>query len=165
MPQMEFGDFLPQLVWLVITFAVLYILMARVALPRIAEVLEAREERIADDLERADRLKGDAAEALAAYEKTLGEAREDAHAVATEKRRVLAERAAERRRVFADKLEAQAAEADARIAATHERAMANLREVAVAVAASATARLIGVEVDDRAVGEAVDGEIGQSRDV
>ena len=165
MPQMEFGDFLPQLVWLVITFAVLYILMARVALPRIAEVLEAREERIADDLERADRLKGDAAEALAAYEKTLGEAREDAHAVATKKRRVLAERAAERRRVFADKLEAQAAEADARIAATRERAMANLREVAVAVAASATARLIGVEVDDRAVGEAVDGEIGQSRDV
>ena len=165
MPQMEFGDYLPQLVWLAITFAVLYVLMARVALPRIAEVLERREERVADDMDRAGQHQEQARQVLEAYERTLAEARDQAHASATANRHQHAERAAARRAELEVRLKAQAADAEARITASRAEAMAGLRDVAVEVARSATLRLIGVEPDDGALGAAVEDEIGRGGDV
>ena len=53
MPQLDVSTFLPQVVWLVITFTALFLLMWRVAVPRIADVLEARQRRIEDNLDKA----------------------------------------------------------------------------------------------------------------
>ena len=78
MPQMEFADYMPQLVWLAITFTAFYFVMARVALPRIAEAIESRQERVANDLETATRMREEAEEALAAYEATMAKARAEA---------------------------------------------------------------------------------------
>ncbi len=70
-PPFDATTFASQLLWLAITFGVLYYLMARVAVPRIAGIIEDRRDRIASDLDMADRLKTDSEEALAAYEKAL----------------------------------------------------------------------------------------------
>ena len=66
MPQLIFADYPPQIFWLVVTFAILYILMAYVALPRVESVLEERRKRIADDLEAAERSKKDSEAVIAA---------------------------------------------------------------------------------------------------
>ena len=57
MPQLNPLDWAPQLIWLVITFGILYLLMKRVALPKIGSVIETRHARIASDLEAADKLR------------------------------------------------------------------------------------------------------------
>ena len=79
MPQLNVASYLPQVVWLVICFVALYFLMARLALPRIAAVLEERTRRRDDDLDRAEKLEAQAEAAAKAYEQVLAEARGSAH--------------------------------------------------------------------------------------
>lgn len=143
MPQLDVHDFAPQLVWLVITFSVLYFIMARMALPRIGAVIEQRRDRIASDLDQAEQLKRKTEEAIAAYEQALAEARAKAHAIAVEARdRLTAEM--DRERAEADrKLAAKTAEAEQRIQAAKVAALANVREIASESAAAIVERLIG----------------------
>ena len=75
MPQLDFSMWPPQLIWLAITFGVLYILISKFALPKIGGTIEQRQNRIANDLDEAQRLKDDTEKAIAAYEAALAEAR------------------------------------------------------------------------------------------
>src|SRR6185437_1546384 len=75
------GTFVPQLVWLTLTFGLLYVLLKRFALPRVGEVIEERRERVQRDLEKAQNLKAETEQALANYEQTLAEARTRANAI------------------------------------------------------------------------------------
>ena len=94
MPQLNPLDWGPQLLWLLITFGILYLLMVYVALPRIGSVIEARAARIANDLATADKLRRQTEEAIAAYEQALAEARQKAHALIEEGRAKLKEESA-----------------------------------------------------------------------
>lgn len=156
MPQLEAGDFAPQIVWLIITFVSLYLISWKLILPRIGDVLEAREERIADDLEEADKLKKEAEEALKTYEAALAEARTKAHGMAAETHAALMAEAAKRNEALHEKLAAEASEADSRIAAARAEAVDEIRTVARDTARAVTARLIGVEVPEDAAKAAVD---------
>ncbi len=159
MPQLDFATYLPQIVWLVIAFVGLYLLMSRVALPRIAEVLEEREDRVADDLERARTSKEEAERVLEAYERELLEARTKAHAVVQESRRRLAAEVAEKKAEVERALEAEGAKAAQRISATRDQAMANLEELAQEVTRAAMVRLIGKTPDEPSLRAAIEAEI------
>ena len=60
LPQLDVQTYASQIFWLVVSFIVLYFLVAKVAMPRISEVLEERQERIEDDLDKAETLKKEA---------------------------------------------------------------------------------------------------------
>ena len=74
MPQLDPSLIPTQLFWLFITFLALFLVAWKVALPRITEVLDARQTRIDGDLEKAEALKAEAEDVMAAYEKTLATA-------------------------------------------------------------------------------------------
>ena len=144
MPQLNPLDWGPQLIWLLITFGILYVLMVKVALPRIGSVIEARADRIAKDLAEADKLRRQTEEAIAAYEQTLAEAKQKAHAIIDEGRAKLkAESAAERAKLDAELAE-RGAEAEKRIEAAKASAMRDVNEVAADVAADIVRQLIGI---------------------
>ncbi len=96
--------FASQLVWLAICFVALYLLISRIAVPRIGGIIEAREGKIAGDLAEAQRLKADSEAALAAYEKSLADARGRAQTIGAEIHAKLNAEAEENRK----RLEAQA---------------------------------------------------------
>ena len=144
MPQLNPLDWAPQIVWLVITFGILYLLMVKVALPRISSVIDARAARIAGDLATADKLRRETEEAIAAYEQALAEARQKAHAIIEAGRAKLKEdTAAERARLERD-LAKKSDEAEARIGQAKSAAMKDVSTVAADVAADIVRRLIGV---------------------
>ena len=72
MPQLDVSTFTPQLVWLAISFIALYLLMSRLALPRVDAIIEARRKRMDDDLARAAAIKAEAEAVIAAYQKSRG---------------------------------------------------------------------------------------------
>ncbi len=156
MPQLDLATFPPQLIWLAISFVVLYLLMAKLGLPRIARALGARRERIDGDLEKAQRMKVEAEAVIAAYERALAEARQQAQITLKEATERLSAEAAERQRRTAERLAAETAAAERRIAAAKTAALANIREVAVEVARAAAAKLGGGEIDAARAAEAVD---------
>ncbi len=160
MPQLDFATYSPQIVWLAITFVLLYVLMSRIALPRIAEVLEERQKRIQDDLDKAERLKADTERAIAEYERAMAEARERAHAIAAENRaRINAEIEARRAEVDAH-IEEKTRKAEERIAEAREAAMANVRDIALQASSAIVERLTGEAADETALAAAIDSTMG-----
>jgi F-type H+-transporting ATPase subunit b len=148
--------FASQLVWLAITFVVLYLLISRIAVPRIGGILEERSRRIEGDFAAAQRMKEESEAALAAYEKSLAEARNRAQAIGAEIRDKLHAEGEERRKALDAKLNAQLAEAEKQIATTKTAAMSNVRGIAVEAAAAIVERLIGTAPPAPAVSAAVD---------
>ena len=145
-PPFDPNTFAPQLVWLVITFVALYLIMSRTALPRVASVLAERRERIQRDLAEAERLKAETDKALAAYEKSLADARGKAQGMAKDMRdRVASETDSERRRVD-EANAAKLAETEGRIGETKARALANVDQLAAETAGAIVERLIGQQV-------------------
>jgi F-type H+-transporting ATPase subunit b len=143
MPQLNPLDWAPQLIWLLVTFGVLYLLMVWIALPRIGAVIETRAAHIAADLATADKLRRETEEAIAAYEQALAEAKQKAHAIVEEGRAKLkAETDAERAKLD-KKLAAKSAEAETRIEKAKASAMKEVNAVASDVAADIVRKLIG----------------------
>jgi F-type H+-transporting ATPase subunit b len=144
MPQLNPLDWAPQLIWLVITFGVLYLLMKWVALPKIGSVIEMRQGRIAGDLEAADKLRRETQEAIAAYEQALAEAKARAHGIAQEARNRLKDEVAAERTALERDLSAKSAEAEAQIHQAKVSALKEVNAVASDTATEIVRRLIGI---------------------
>lgn len=143
MPQLNPLDWAPQIIWLIITFGILYLLMVKVVLPRIGGVIDARAAHIAKDLAEADKLRRETEEAIAAYEQALAEAKQKAHAIVDAGRTKLKEEMAAERTKLDQQLAKKSAEAEARIDAAKVSAMKEVSAVAADVAADIVRRLIG----------------------
>jgi F-type H+-transporting ATPase subunit b len=161
-PPFDSTTFASQFLWLAITFVVLYWLVARIAIPRIAGILAARQGRITGDLQAAEQAKANSEEARLGYEKALADARASGFAIA-EAARNDAKAAAdtERKGIEAD-LAAKLAEAETRIAGIKSRALSEVG----AIAGEATEAIVKALVDadvargdiDKAVADTLSGE-------
>jgi len=129
--------------------------MSKLALPRVASIIEGRQKHIDNDLTEASRLKGESDAAVAAYEKALADARTRAQAMANEMRERQAAEAEERRKTLEDALNAKLAAAEKTIAATKQSAMSNVRGIAEDAARAIVERLIGKSPDEKLVAAAV----------
>lgn len=155
LPQLHSPDFAPQLFWLVLTFAALYWVMSRIALPRIGEVIEERQDRIQRDLAAAERLKGETEKALAAYEKALGDARANASSIARQTRESLSAEVEKERKAVEDQLAKKLADAEAAINATKAKALANVKDIASDTAVAIVGALSSVPVSKDEVDRAL----------
>jgi F-type H+-transporting ATPase subunit b len=145
-----------QLIWFAIAFGLLYYVMSRIALPRVAAVMENRSQRIAADLAEAERLRIESEAAGAAYEKSLNDARAKAKAIAQEMREGLTAQSEAQRKRLELELHERLAVAETTISARTQEAMASVRGIAADTATTIVERLTGQAPDRRAVEAALD---------
>ena len=163
LPQLDVATYSSQIFWLIVSFVVLYFLVAKLAMPRIAEVLEERQERIEDDLDKAETLKKEAYQVRIEYEKALSAAREKAQDATRYAKEEIAKRSAEAESAAQVKVTVMLEEAEKRIAASKTGAEETLgepissleRSVAQEVVANAVQKLIGVDVTAADIDEAI----------
>jgi len=145
-PPFDPTTFAPQLVWLVITFAALYLVMSRSILPKVGGVLEERRDRIQRDLDEAERMKAETDAALKAYEQALAEARGKAQGIAKETRDTLAAEMERERHRVDQQIASKVAETEKQIESTKTRALASVNDIAVDTAGAIISTLIGKDV-------------------
>src|SRR5262249_42779437 len=124
-PPLDTTTFAPQLIWLALSFALLYVLLQRFALPRVGQMIEQRSDRIKRDLAQAEKLKTDTEGALDGYERALGEARTKAGALARSVRERLGADIERQRREVDAEIARQLAVAEKSIGETKTRALAS----------------------------------------
>lgn len=155
MPQLDYHSFAPQLVWLVIAFVALYLVMSKLAVPAISDTLDKRQAKIQYDLDAAEKANEATRAQVAAYQKQLADAREEARGLLRGQAEADSGLAAARFTELADRLNGRIAEAEKRIAGQRDVVMAGLEQMASEIAQSAYAKLAGQPADASALGTKV----------
>lgn len=162
MPQLEqVSTFPSQVIWLLITFAVLYLLLWRVVLPKISATLENRGQRISNDFARAEELASEAEGVLAAYEEELAKARANALEELHKAAETANAEAEVRNTALSEKLSANADAANVRIEEARKSAIGNISDVAEDLARTAVERLVDTTPDPSSVNSAVATALGE----
>jgi F-type H+-transporting ATPase subunit b len=161
-PPFDASTYPSQILWFVIAFAILYALMSRVALPRVGEIKTMRRDKIASELDEAQKLQAQADAAGAAYEKTLADAKARAQSLAQEMHAKLAAETASKRHELEADLNARLAAAEAQISDMKAKAMSNVGAIAREAAAQIVQHLTGRPADVNAIARAQTEAGGQS---
>ena len=158
-PPFRSETFPSQIVSLLIAFVALYVIVSRLALPKVGGVIDARQKAIDIDLLDAQRLKDESEAAIKAYESELATARASAQAIGAETREKLAAASDAERKALEASLATKLADAEKSIAATRASAMSNVRGIAAEAASAIVAQLTGKAPTAKALDAAVDASL------
>ena len=163
LPQLRYEYWPGQIVWLLIIFAVLYILLSRVFLPKVGGTMEARDQRIAGDMAEARALRDQAEAEAKAAEAEMAEARARAMKTATDAKARSAAEAAERQAALEGELGEKLSAAEASIRASRDQAMGQVRGIALETAAAIAEKLTGRTATSAEVEQALAGAAGPAQ--
>jgi F-type H+-transporting ATPase subunit b len=154
-PPFDTSTYASQIFWLILTFGFLYWFMSKVIVPRIGGILETRQDRIAQDLDRAHELKSDADEAFAAYEQELAQAKATANEIGAKARDSAKAAAETERKKVENELSGKLAEAEKRITSIRDAAMADVGSIAAETAEVIVKQLVSSSVTKAEINRAV----------
>ncbi len=148
MPQLQPGDFAPQLIWLAITFALLYFGLSRIALPRVAQIIGERKSRINGDLEHARRAQAEAESAMKGYEASLASAKAKGQGLIRAAREKLDAELGARRSELDRQIAGRARDTEARVKAMTQRAAKEMEGVTASVVQDIVHHLTGLDASE-----------------
>lgn len=155
MPQFDLANFVPQLAWLTIFFAILYFGIVRMTLPKLVKTMDAREGQVTTDLATAEKSKAEADQMAATYAAGIEDAHKSARAaIAKAKAKAAASietAVAAGNVVIAEK----AAAADQALATARSNALGEIESVASDAASDIVERLTGKRPDAKTVAAVV----------
>jgi len=151
--------YLSQFLWLAIALAFIFFVIARGMVPRIQATVDAREQKIAGDLERAQAARAEADETEAAWRARMDAARAEAARIAQEAKQASARDSEAKVKKAADKINSKVESAEARIREAVESARAEIEAVAAEATQEMIARISGIKVDPKEAMQAVKAEL------
>ncbi len=154
-PPFDPANFTPLLVWLSLSFGLLYLLMSKIALPRVENILHARAHNITKNISEANAFRAQAEEAAAAHEKTIADAKAKALALAQETHAKLNAETEAKRIALEAELNAKLAASEEQVLAMKARAMGHVEAIAGETAAAIVRHITGKPADQGAIAKAI----------
>ncbi|MEM7620268.1 MAG: F0F1 ATP synthase subunit B [Pseudomonadota bacterium] len=154
-PPFDSSTFSSQIVWLALSFFALYMFLSRIILPRLAMIIEQRQDRISRDLDEASRLKDDAEKALSSYDEALEEARQKAKAIMQSMRDDLQSEAETQKAELEKQIEKKLDEADTRINQSKQAALKHIHDIASDVTQVLVDKLVDIPITKKDLSEAL----------
>ncbi|MCK5659600.1 MAG: ATPase [Alphaproteobacteria bacterium] len=154
-PQLDPSSYPSQLFWLAVTFVVMYVLLSKIALPRVAKVLEVRQSQKDGDLTKAGQLSEEAEKIRGTYEKSLAEARQVAATTLSSSNHALSEKITEVESRFAENSHRRLVAAEQNIARVKAEAMLSILDISAEVAAAIAHKVADVRFSDADAKKAV----------
>lgn len=154
-PQLNAKTYPSQLFWLFVSFAVLYVLMSKLALPKVGAVLDARQSHKEGDLKRAAQLQEEATKVKAAYEAAIAKAQAEAQEAQAAAEQEVSEKIAAENAKFTEAARKRVATAEQNIAHAKDDAVASLADISADVAAEMVNKIAGVQINKAEAKKAV----------
>lgn len=154
-PPFDQTTFSAQLIWLAITFGFLYVALSKFLLPRITDVIDARQDGIRRDLSKAEELKVETEKALADYEKALADAKNKAGDIAKTTRDGLAAEIDKERHKVEAEITQRVTTAEKRIAESKSKAMSSVNDIAGETVAAIVSKLTGSNISNDDAAKAI----------
>jgi F-type H+-transporting ATPase subunit b len=151
--------YLSQFLWLAIALGFIFFVIARGMVPKIQATVDAREQKIAGDLERAQAARAEADQTEADWRARMDAARAEAARVAQEAKQASALDTEAKVKKAADKINSKIESAQGRIREAVDSARAEIEAVAAEATREMVTRLTGIEVDAKEAAEAVKAEL------
>ena len=151
--------YLSQFLWLAVALCFIFFVIARGMVPKIQATVDARESKIAGDLEAAQKARAAADETEAAWRSHMDSARADAARIAQEAKQASAQETEKKVKAAADKLNRKIETAQAKVREASASARGEIETLAAEAAQDMVRRLTGIAVDSREAAAAVKAEL------
>ena len=159
MPQLDVSAFSPQIIWLIITFLLFYVLMAKVALPRIGNILEQRQAKIDDNLDMAQSLRNESRIDAESYDRAIAEAREQARKFILETTKEISIEASRQQEELGERLLGELKSAEEQINDAKVRAVKSIHKSAASLTSETMKILIGEKPAENEIKESISSAI------
>ena len=151
MPQLDFSTFVPQLFWLFLSLSFLYLILSRIALPRISDVIEERKDIIAQDIDKAKALSNDTDLAIEELDIKIAEAKSKSLELINSSRKKILDLNDSEKRKFYEEISKEIKKAEDEILINKDLAMSRISEIAEEITAEMLSNILPGEVDKKSL--------------
>lgn len=149
MPQLDFTTFIPQLFWLFLSLSFLYVTLSRIALPRISDVIEERNDTITDDLDEAKALSIEAEKVVNELKSKLEDARSSSQKTLMDERQKNLDKISSERKKFEETISREISSSEEKINKGKSEALKEASDLAVDIAEEIINNLFVKKVDKK----------------
>ena len=151
MPQLDFSTFVPQLFWLFLSLSFLYLILSRIALPRISDVIEERKDIIAQDIDKAKALSNDTDLAIEELDIKIAEAKSKSLELINSSRKKILDLNDSEKKKFDEEISKEIKKAEDEILINKDLAMSRISEIAEEITAEMLSNILPGEVDKKSL--------------
>jgi len=155
LPQFAFDTWAGQIFWLVLIFGLLYFILAKFILPRLEDGMSERRDRVADDLDSAEKMQKQAVQAEKDYENAMADARAKAHNISDATRKSVEAEIEKEIETAEIEFAKKQAEADKRIGQIKTKALAQIDNIAGDAVSAIIAEVSNVKISDKLISAAI----------